>query len=69
MQAFTLADNGYDVWLGNARGNIYSKGHVELPISSPKYWNFSWHEIATKDVPAVLYHISNTTGNTKPTFE
>ncbi|XP_066156564.1 lipase member K-like [Euwallacea fornicatus] len=60
--AFHLADNGYDVWLGNARGNIYSRAHVSLPISSNQFWNFSWHEIATKDLPAVLYHISNTTG-------
>ncbi|KAL1505736.1 hypothetical protein ABEB36_005230 [Hypothenemus hampei] len=59
--AFYLADNGYDVWLSNARGNIYSRGHVSLPLSSPEYWNFSWHEIATKDLPTVLYHISNTT--------
>ncbi|XP_050294889.1 lipase member K-like isoform X1 [Anthonomus grandis grandis] len=60
--AFYLADNGYDVWLGNARGNIYSRGHVSLPLSSPKYWNFSWHEMATVDLPATLYHISNNTG-------
>ncbi|XP_050294890.1 lipase 3-like isoform X2 [Anthonomus grandis grandis] len=60
--AFYLADNGYDVWLGNARGNIYSRGHKYLPISSPKYWNFSWHEIATEDLPTTLYHISNSTG-------
>ncbi|KAF7265557.1 lipase 3-like isoform X2 [Rhynchophorus ferrugineus] len=59
--AFVLADNGYDVWLNNARGNIYSKGHVSLPTCSSKFWNFSWHEMGTKDLPAVLYHISNTT--------
>lgn len=60
--AFYLADNGYDVWLGNARGNVYSKAHVSLSPYSPEFWNFSWHEMATKDLPAVLYHISNTTG-------
>ena len=26
--AFVLARNGYDVWLGNNRGNKYAKGHV-----------------------------------------
>lgn len=38
--AFLLADQGYDVWLGNARGNTYSKGHIRLPLDSAQYWNF-----------------------------
>ncbi|KAJ8927628.1 hypothetical protein NQ314_019889 [Rhamnusium bicolor] len=58
---FLLANNGYDVWLGNARGNTYSKGHISLPIDSRKYWNFSWHEMGTYDLPAVLYYVSNIT--------
>ncbi|CAH1984657.1 unnamed protein product [Acanthoscelides obtectus] len=59
--AFLLADYGYDVWLGNARGNTYSKGHVSLPVDSPQYWNFSFHEMGTHDLPAVLYYVTNTT--------
>nr|CAI5829897.1 unnamed protein product [Callosobruchus analis] len=59
--AFLLADYGYDVWLGNARGNTYSKGHVSIPVQSPHYWNFSFHEMGTRDLPAVLYYVSNTT--------
>ena len=40
--AFQLADLGYDVWLGNCRGNTYSRSHVSMnPSQSDVYWNFS----------------------------
>ncbi|KAL1485171.1 hypothetical protein MTO96_032136 [Rhipicephalus appendiculatus] len=38
---YVLADNGYDVWLGNVRGNTYGKKHKELDVKSKKFWNFS----------------------------
>ncbi|CAG9860945.1 unnamed protein product, partial [Phyllotreta striolata] len=59
--AYYLADRGYDVWLGNARGNDYSRAHTYLPTNSAEFWNFSFHEMGTRDLPTVLYHISNTT--------
>ncbi|KAJ8922779.1 hypothetical protein NQ315_007814 [Exocentrus adspersus] len=58
---FLLADEGYDVWLGNARGNTYSRAHVSIPMDKPKFWNFSWHEMGTHDLPAVLYYVGNIT--------
>ena len=42
--AFVAARAGYDVWLGNSRGNKYSNGHATLdPVAdADKYWDFSW---------------------------
>ncbi|XP_037912093.1 lipase 3-like isoform X3 [Hermetia illucens] len=55
--AYILADAGYDVWLGNARGNTYSRRHVSMSNSDSRYWDFSWHEMAVYDIPAEIDYI------------
>nr|XP_018906015.1 PREDICTED: uncharacterized protein LOC109036313 [Bemisia tabaci] len=61
--AYILADLGYDVWLGNCRGNTYSKHHVKLDPKSNDFWNFSFHEMGEYDLPAVIDFILMTTGH------
>lgn len=55
--AFYLADNGFDVWLGNARGNRYSLEHEKMTSDDPKFWDHSFHEIGYYDFPAMIDYI------------
>ncbi|XP_047474945.1 lipase 3-like [Penaeus chinensis] len=60
--AFILADAGYDVWLGNARGNVYGRRHVRLSPDQPEFWDFSMNEIARFDIPSMLSYVRGMTG-------
>ncbi|XP_046395248.1 lipase 3-like [Ischnura elegans] len=60
--AFILADAGYDVWMGNARGNTYSKKHISLSTNDAKFWDFSWDEMGKHDLPAEIDFVLQHTG-------
>jgi lysosomal acid lipase/cholesteryl ester hydrolase len=38
---YILWDLGYDVWLGNLRGNNYAQRHLSLNKDDPEFWNHS----------------------------
>lgn len=54
---YLLLDDGFDVWLANARGNKYSRAHVSKNLDSTEFWDFSWHEIGQYDLSATIDYI------------
>ena len=63
-----LQSLGYDVWIGNTRGNKYSKKHLRYSTESEEYWNFSLDEIINYDIPATVDYVLSATGQAKLTY-
>lgn len=64
--AYILAAAGFDVWIGNARGNKYSRHHIYLsPDEDTEFWDFSWDEIGNYDLPAMIDYILYVTNKTQ----
>ncbi|XP_055644928.1 lipase 3-like [Toxorhynchites rutilus septentrionalis] len=56
---------GYDVWLGNNRGNTFSRVHKKLDVKSKEFWEFSFDEFALYDLPSMVDYVLNRTRQTK----
>jgi len=77
--AFRLIDKGFDVWLNNSRGHLFSLDHQsfdnrnknnktlskELKAQMKKYWDFSYHEHGIYDQPALWNFVLKETGAQK----
>nr|XP_036229907.1 lipase 3-like [Bactrocera oleae] len=59
---YMLSDLGYDIWMGNARGNRYSKNHTSLNSDYQEFWDFTFHEMGKFDLPANIDYILSKTG-------
>ncbi|KAJ7974784.1 Lipase [Quillaja saponaria] len=57
-----LADNGFDVWIANTRGTRFSRQHTSLDPSKQAFWNWSWDELVSYDLPAVFDYVYGQTG-------
>ncbi|XP_027935175.1 triacylglycerol lipase 1 isoform X2 [Vigna unguiculata] len=60
---FILADQGFDVWVGNVRGTRWSHGHISLSEKNKKFWDWSWQELALYDVAEMINYINSVTNS------
>jgi lysosomal acid lipase/cholesteryl ester hydrolase len=58
---FVLVEQGYDVWLGNNRGNKYSKKSLHHSPTDIPFWSFSMDQFAFHDIPDTIDYILSTT--------
>ncbi|KAI9715094.1 MAG: hypothetical protein M1812_006212 [Candelaria pacifica] len=65
---FMLVERGYDVWLGNNRGNKYSKKSTRSSPTSIRFWDFSMDQFAFHDIPDSIDYILSTTSQTSLSY-
>ncbi|XP_049849220.1 uncharacterized protein LOC126318250 [Schistocerca gregaria] len=65
---FILSSKGFDVWLGNNRGNTYSHKNQFYKPYETKYWDFSIDELASIDLPAMIHYVLKYTGAEKLSY-
>jgi len=63
--AFYLANKGYDVWLGNNRGNT---GNIYLDSSTEQYWDWCLDDLAKYDFPTTVEFVTSKISHSRLVF-
>lgn len=63
--AHFLADRGYDAWVVELRGAGFSTNRNWL---DPRRWDFGFADLVEQDIPAVISHVLEKTGQKKAHF-
>lgn len=66
--AFILAEAGYDVWLGNNRGDRFAMAHTSLSKDEKEFWDIQCVKMGEYDAPAFINFVKGVTGQSKITW-
>lgn len=69
--AYAFADSGFEVWLGNSRGNKYSRNSTRYSPNWPfdeRFWAFDWESMARYDMPAQVDYALRVSGAGRLTY-
>jgi len=68
--AFRLAREGFDVWLGNNRGTLYSRKNIHFSADKDPadFFNYSFYELGQYDAPAQIDFVRKQTGQSKISY-
>jgi pimeloyl-ACP methyl ester carboxylesterase len=51
--------------MGNNRGNYYSRRNTNLSPDDKEFWSWTWDEMGSKDIPAMVNYVLQKTGEKK----
>ncbi|XP_068655359.1 triacylglycerol lipase 1 [Aristolochia californica] len=60
---FILANQGFDVWVGNVRGTHWSHGHASLSEKEKAFWDWSWQELCLHDLADMINYVYSKTNS------